>query len=121
MRFQYRYYGATSVDNGASSTTMRFAPDTLRPPTYFVADVNRRVPFREAISALHDVVTADQRYQAPDKTAYKAWLAANEERLLAEFQARSSDLRARQAPILEELATIRARKDKVLQPFHKAQ
>lgn len=121
MRFQYRYYGATSVDNGASSTTMRFAPDTLRPPTYFVADVNRRVPFREAISALHDVVTADQRYQAPDKTAYKTWLAANEERLLAEFQARSSDLRARQAPILEELATIRARKDKVLQPFHKAQ
>ena len=121
MRFQYRYYGATSVDNGASSTMMRFAPDTLRPPTYFVADVNRRVPFREAMSALHDVVTADQRYQAPDKTAYKAWLAANEERLLAEFQARSSDLRARQAPILEELATIRARKDKVLQPFHKAQ
>ena len=40
MRFQYRYYGATSVDNGAASTTMRFAPDTLRPPTYFVADVN---------------------------------------------------------------------------------
>ena len=60
---------------------------------------------------LHDVVTADQRYQAPDKTAYKAWLAANDERLMAEFQAR----------ILEELATIRARNDKVLQPLHKAQ
>lgn len=121
MRFQYRYYGATSVDNGASSTEMRFAPDTLRPPTYFVADVNQRVPFREAMSALHDVVTADQRYQAPDKSAYKAWLAANEEGLLAQYQARSSELRARQAPLLEELKTIRARKDKVMAPFHKAQ
>jgi hypothetical protein len=121
MRFQYRYYGATSVDNGASSTEMRFAPDTLRPPTYFVADVNRRVPFREAMSALHDVVTADQRYQAPDKSAYKAWLAANEEGLLAQYQARSSELRARQAPLLEELKAIRARKDKVMAPFHKAQ
>jgi len=121
MRFQYRYYGATSVNNGASSTEMRFAPDTLRPPTYFVADVNQRVPFREAMSALHDVVTADQRYQAPDKSAYKAWLAANEEGLLAQYQARSSELRARQAPLLEELKTIRARKDKVMAPFHKAQ
>lgn len=121
MRFQYRYYGATSVDNDASSTAMRFAPDTLRPPTYFVADVNRRVPFREAMSALHDVVVADQRYQAPDKTAYKAWLAANEERLLAEFRARSDDLRARQAPLLEELAAIRTRKDKVMRPFLRAQ
>jgi len=121
MRFQYRYYGATSVDNGASSTEMRFAPDTLRPPTYFVADVNQRVPFREAMSALHDVVTADQRYQAPDKSAYKAWLAANEEGLLAQYQARSDELRARQAPLLEELKTIRARKDKVMAPFHKAQ
>lgn len=121
MRFQYRYYGATTVDNSASSTAMRFVPDTLRPPTYFVADVNRRIPFREAISALHEVVTADQRYQAPDKTAYKTWMAANETRLLAEFQARSADLRARQAPLLEELKALRTRKEAVLKPFYKAQ
>jgi len=121
MRFDYRYYGATSVDNSASATAMRFVPDVLRPPTYFVADVNRRIPFREAISALHEVVVADGRYQAPDKTAYKAWLAENETRLLAEFQARSADLRARQAPLLEELKALRARKDAVLKPFYKAQ
>lgn len=121
MRFDYRYYGTTSVDNSASATAMRFVPDVLRPPTYFVADVNRHIPFREAISALHEVVIADGRYQAPDKTAYKAWLAENETRLLAEFQARSADLRARQAPLLEELQALRARKDAVLKPFYKAQ
>jgi len=121
MRFDYRYYGATSVDNSASATAMRFVPDVLRPPTWFVAEINRRIPFREAISALHEVVVADGRYQAPDKTAYKTWLAENETRLLAEFQARSADLRARQAPLLEELKAIRARKDAVLKPFYKAQ
>ncbi|GGZ11195.1 SWIM zinc finger family protein [Pseudoduganella plicata] len=121
MRFNYRYYGTTTVDNSASATDMRFVPDALRPPTHFVADVNKRLPFREAMSALHDVVVADSRYQAPDKSAYKAWLAQNEEALLAEFQARSADLRARQTPLKEELKEIRARKDAVLKPFYAAQ
>jgi len=121
MRFEYRYYGATSVDNSASATAMRFVPDVLRPPTYFVADVNRRLPFREAMSALHEVVVADGRYQAPDKTAYKAWLAENETAMLAGFQARSEELRAKQAPLLEELRALRARKQAVLKPFYEAQ
>lgn len=121
MRFQYRYYGASSIDNSASSTAMRFAPDVLRPPTYFVADVNRRLPFREAISALHDVVVADSRYQAPDKTAYKAWLAENETAMLANFQSRSEELRAKQAPLLEELKALRARKAAVMKPFRDAE
>ena len=70
MRFAYRYYGASSVDNSADATAMRFVPDALRPPTWFSGEVNARLPFREAMSALHDVVVADQRYQAPDKSAY---------------------------------------------------
>lgn len=121
MRFQYRYYGASSIDNSASSTAMRFAPDVLRPPTYFVADVNRRLPFREAISALHEVVVADGRYQAPDKTAYKAWLAENETAMLANFHSRSEELRAKQAPLLEELKALRARKAAVMKPFRDAE
>jgi hypothetical protein len=121
MRFQYRYYGATNVDNSASSTALRFAPDVLRAPTYFVADINRHLAFREAISALHDVVVADGRYQAPDKTAYKAWLAENEGALLAQIQARSEALRARQAPLLEELRALRARKAAVMKPFRDAE
>jgi hypothetical protein len=121
MRFQYRYYGATSVGNSASSTALRFAPNVLRPPTYFVADMNRHLSFREAISTLHDVVVADGRYQAPDKTACKAWLAENETALLTRFQARSEDLRVRQAPLLEELKAVRARKAAVIKPFRDAE
>ena len=90
MRFEYRYYGESAVSSSASATQMHFAPDTLRPPTHFVAEVNKHIPFREAMSALHQVVVADERYQAPDKSVYKAWLAQNEEAMLAEHSARGA-------------------------------
>lgn len=121
MRFNYRYYGESTVTNSASETEMRFAPDTLRPPTHFVAELNKHIPFREAMSALHDVVVADQRYQAPDKTEYKAWLAENEQAMLAEFMAQASDLRARLPALQEELTSIRKQKSSVMTPFYNAQ
>lgn len=120
MRFQYRYYGETAVTSSASSTDMRFAPDTLRAPTHFVGELNRHLPFREAISALHDVVVADQRYQAPDKSAYKAWAAENEAIQLAQFQARATDLRVRLAPLQDELRDLRSRKENLMRPFYAA-
>ncbi len=121
MRFQYRYYGETYVSNSASSTDMRFVPDTLRAPTHFVADINRHIPFREAISALHDVVVADQRYQPKDKTAYKEWVAQNEGMMLAQFQARGSELREQLKPLQAELRALRERKSKLMKPFYDAQ
>lgn len=121
MRFQYRYYGETYVSNSAASTDMRFVPDTLRAPTHFVADINRHIPFREAISALHDVVVADQRYQPKDKTAYKEWVAQNEGMMLAQFQARGSELREQLKPLQAELRALRERKSKLMKPFYDAQ
>ncbi len=121
MRFQYRYYGETYVSNSAASTDMRFVPDTLRAPTHFVADINKHIPFREAISALHDVVVADQHYQPKDKTAYKEWVAQNEEMMLAQFQARSSELKEQLQPLQSEMRALQARKSKLMKPFYEAQ
>lgn len=121
MRFQYRYYGESSVTSSASSTEMRFAPDTLRAPTHFVAQLNKHVPFREAMSALHEVVIADQRYQAPDKSEYKAWFAQHEQALLTEFMASEPKVRAQIPPLQAELKELRARKNALMQPFYKAQ
>jgi len=121
MRFQYRYYGETYVSNSASSTDMRFVPDTLRAPTHFVAEINKHIPFREAISALHDVVVSDQRYQPKDKTAYKEWVAQNEEMMLAQFQARGSELKEQLQPLQSELRALREQKSKLMKPFYEAQ
>ncbi|HEY0992412.1 MAG TPA: hypothetical protein VGD80_35410, partial [Kofleriaceae bacterium] len=75
MIFQYRYAGSSGVAQGDGATAMSFAPDTLRPATYFRGRVTQQLPFREAISALHDVVTADLRFIPKDRGAYLAWRA----------------------------------------------
>ena len=63
----------------ASSTEMSFVPDATREPTYFIAELRQKLEFREAISALHDVVVSDLRFKPKDKTAYKEWAAQREE------------------------------------------
>ncbi|MGJ7524660.1 SWIM zinc finger family protein [Variovorax sp. GB1P17] len=121
MRFQYRYFGHSGVQHTASSTALQFAPDTLRAPVHFVAEVNRHLPFREGMSALHDVVVGDLRFQPRDKSAYLEWLAGQEGDLLAQYMARSDELKAQMAPIRTELDELRKRKQEVLKPFMGAQ
>ena len=79
MEFNYSYQKDSLVDSSASATSMSFAPDTLREPTFFRGELHQNVAFRESISALHDVVISDLRWQPQDRTAYKQWLAQQEE------------------------------------------
>lgn len=73
MIFEHRYSGSSNVRQGEGNTALAFAPDTLREPTYFRGAITRQVEFREAISALHDVVTSDLRFVPKDRTAYMQW------------------------------------------------
>lgn len=79
MEFNYTYKGSTSVANGVSDTSMSFSPDVRREPTFFVGELGKMIEFREAISALHDVVVSDLRFKPKDKTAYKEWAAKQEQ------------------------------------------
>ncbi|MFM9950132.1 MAG: SWIM zinc finger family protein [Saprospiraceae bacterium] len=84
MRFNYKFAGSSSVTDGSAGTAMRFAPDTLRQPTYFTGKLSQKIPFREAISALNAVVVSDLRFAPKDKTAYREWLETQEELMLGE-------------------------------------
>lgn len=79
MEFSYSYKGSTGVTEKGTSTQMSFSPDTKRQPTFFVGELRQNVAFREAISALHDVVVSDLRFKPKDKTAYKEWRAKQDE------------------------------------------
>ncbi len=79
MEFSYAYHGNTSINDQGKNTQMSFSPDTKRPPTYFIGELRKTVAFREAISALHDVVVSDLRYQPKDKTAYQEWAVQQEQ------------------------------------------
>jgi len=121
MKFKYRYLGASSVSSNASSTQMNFAPDTLRKPTHFIATLNRHVPFREAISALNSVVVSDLRFKPKDREAYFAWLAEQQESLLAEFMAEAGEVKAQADAASTELNKLRRESAKVMKPYYQAE
>lgn len=108
MQFNHRYAGSSSVSEGRDGSAMSFAPDTLRPPTYFRGRVRETVAFREAMSALHDVVVSDLRFQPKDRTAYLTWRATQDDvDLVAVARDRSK--------LADEMAAVQAK----LQPLEK--
>ncbi len=123
MLFNYLYGGSTTVSSNATTTSMSFAPDTLRDATFFIGKLNRKIAFREAISALHHVVVSDQRFKPKDKTAYKEWAAQQEAIWLSEYMAGYDKTAAAQhiENIRQELQVVGQEKQKLLSPFYKAQ
>lgn len=122
MLFNYRYSGNSQVYSNATSAGISFAPDTHRDPTFFVGKLHKKIAFREAISALHDVVVSDLRFKPKDKTAYKEWAAQQESLWLAEYMNQYDEKAAdaRIEAVREELKDIAVEKDKVMGPFYKA-
>jgi len=121
MKFNFKYNGKSSVDNSASATSVNFAPDILREPTYFVGNLDKKIPFREAISALHHVVTADFNFQPKDNTEYLTWLKSQEDVWVAEATAEASTLKNEIARLQSKLNKVRSERGKITAPYYKAQ
>jgi hypothetical protein len=121
MKFNYRYGGNSKVQNTSNSTAVNFAPDVLREPTFFVGTLDKKIPFREAISALHHVVLADFNFQPKDNTAYLAWLKSQEEVWLADASVDLSKLQAELKNVQAELQGLRSMREKITKPYYKAQ
>jgi hypothetical protein len=120
VQFDYTYKGSTSVASTADRTRMSFAPDVRREPTFFTGELGRKLEFREAISALHDVVVSDLRYKPKDKTAYKEW-AARQETIDWQFvAAQRSEVSSRIKELQTELNELYGRSEQRIGPFYKA-
>ena len=120
MIFNYRYSGSTQISSSASGIGMSFAPDTLRQPTFFVGELSKHIPFREAISALHEVVVSDLSFKPKDRPDYQAWLKEQENIWLAEAAAKSQEVSARLDKLKEELTALRHAKSRIMGPFNQA-
>ncbi|MHC2086208.1 SWIM zinc finger family protein [Methylobacterium sp. CM6244] len=120
MNVVHRYLGESRAVTEGGTTRLGFAPDTLRAPTFFNGRVARHLPFREAISALHHVVVSDLRFKPKDRSAYFAWLQANEQQLLAEALAGRDELEAEIESLRRELTDIGIQSQTVMRPFYKA-
>ncbi len=124
MQFDYAYASNTTVDNSAANTGLSFAPDVTRPPTYFRGELRHNVAFREAISALHSVVTSDLRFQPKDKTEYKAWAAQRELEewglLQAQIGGQQKEVVQRMEQLQGTLRELRERMAARMRPFYDA-
>ena len=120
MEFNYAYKGSTAVSDRGASTQMSFSPDTKRPPTYFIGELHKSVPFREAISALHDVVVSDLRFKPKDKTAYKEWVAKQQEIDWQLVAAQRKEVADQIKQLQDEINELNQRSYKRLAPFYQA-
>ena len=121
MLFNYAFKGHSSVDNSRiDQTSMSFAPDVKREPTYFSGELRKSIEFREAISALHDVVVSDLRFHPKDKSEYKAWAAQQEQLNWQEVASRRKEVAARISTLRTELDTLQRASAKRMAPFHQA-
>jgi hypothetical protein len=104
---------------------MSFSPDTKRQPTYFVGELRKQIGFREAISALHDVVISDLRFKPKDKTAYKEWRAKQDEVDFAVFAAqqaaKNQEIIAKTKALQEELKSLNQRRQQRSASYYQAQ
>lgn len=83
MDARLAYFGRSALQNDGRSQLLSFAPNLARDPVSFDAPLLKPLRFREAMSALHDVVISDLRFNKRDKSAYEAWKQAETQRLAA--------------------------------------
>lgn len=120
MIFQYQYRGFSKVHATPRSTALSFVPDGNRPPMGFKGSLRSKLPFREAICALHEVVIGDLRWKPKERGDYKEWAATQEELWLAEFMAKSAEVKGRIAAANLELSEVRKSKMGMMKAFHDA-
>lgn len=120
MEVQYRYAGDSKVSHSAHATQLSFSPDSLRPPTFFEGQLKQNVPFREAMSALHEVVESDMRYRPRDKSNYLAWLSTQKELFLAQALNEQVKIQTQLTALHAELRELERKQDQLLAPFYAA-
>jgi hypothetical protein len=120
VQFDYAYRQSSAIVDSGSDTAMSFSPDLKRAPTFFRGELAAKLPFREAMSALHDVVVSDLRQKPRDKSAYHAWRATQDEIDWATVGREREAVAARVQLLQNELATLTGRQSERHREFQRA-
>ncbi|MBX9626106.1 MAG: hypothetical protein K2X82_20075 [Gemmataceae bacterium] len=96
MQLATAYRGRSTVAQTAVGVAVSLAPNLRRDRVSFVGTLRHPLRFREAVSALHDVVISDLRFKPKDKTAYEDW---KKQEKAKEARIRSEAARAKRAEL----------------------
>lgn len=120
MEFEHAYAKSSAVRHTAGETGVSFSPDLTREPTYFSGRLRESIRFREAISALHDVVVSDLRWKPKDREAYKRWAAENIDRGIDEMMAKEAAMKAEIDRLHAELSELQRKSHDRMSTFYRA-
>jgi hypothetical protein len=120
MEFNYAYNGSSHILGTGDRTQMSFAPDLTREPTFFRGELRQNIAFREAMSALHDVVVSDLRFKPKDKTAYKEWAAQRNQIDWDLVNAQRREVADRMRELQTELSGLHNRRNERMSTYYKA-
>ncbi|HJZ59768.1 MAG TPA: hypothetical protein VKE74_32805 [Gemmataceae bacterium] len=96
MQVAFAYRGRSQIRQTTVGLAVSLAPNLRRDRVSFVGTLKHPLRFREAVSALHDVVISDLRFKPKDKTAYEEWKKAEAEK---EAKIRSEARKAKKAEL----------------------
>lgn len=111
MKLDLKYLGHSGVVDVPGGSALAFQPNLARPRVFFDQELKHPLRFREAISALHEVVVGDLRIRKKDKSAYEAWKAEearqeDEIRRAVHDQAKQAELaKLKREPMPKNLAS----------------
>lgn len=114
------YTGATGVQADATTSAVSFATSGVRPVGYFHGRVEKPSALREALGALHGVVTSDFRYKPKDRHAFELWVAEQDRKFIAGLKLKSQQAREELERIEVRLAELAEKKQERLKPFYDA-
>lgn len=80
MDLQVAYRRRSAVTEGAFGLSIALEPNLRRDRVSFRGRLKNPLRFREAMSALHDVVVSDLRFKPRDKSGYQEWLAEQQQK-----------------------------------------
>lgn len=121
MLFQQTYAKNSGVRHHNGKTTVDFAPDLSREPTFFRGKIADPLRYRDAMIALRDVVVSDLNYKPKDHSAYQAWVQEQYLIDIADALERRSELGKRMKELQARLKEINKEREKYLEDYYKAQ
>lgn len=96
VSYSQQYLGKSCITEVAGGQQLSFSPNLARDKVFFEGEIKHPLRFREAMSALHEVVVGDLKAKPRDKSAwaaYKVELAQREARI-AEAASKRAELDA---------------------------
>src|SRR5690242_19931252 len=94
MFLSLAYYRRSAIVPDPYGLAISLAPNLRRDRVSYVGTLRQPLRFREAVSALHDVVVGDFRYQPKDRRGYQAYRTEVNQREAALRQAVGQGVRA---------------------------